>query len=536
MVPDHSLCPFPCCAREQKVNENPTAAPEEDDDDEGEQVEADGEHADSDGEENGEGSEDDDADAAPSFAAVTRAYVWERFSLGSTLQVLQPQRFSLRLLRLLSHLERCFGGLCASNAYLTPPSSQGLALHNDDVEVFACQTEGEKEWRLYAPLDPLAREHSRDYRQEEVGQETHRIVLKPGDLLYLPRGVIHQADTHSRGGSQSASSSSAASSAAQHSLHVTISCYQRTSWFDFLRVSVDAALERMWQRSLDVRRGLPVGFLRFVGTASAHPEQSAEQRALVDAFSARHDALLRSLLDHVDLPAAGDAMAQDFFLHRLPPLPVDAANAPLETAAATAVDSDADEERWSEWLVAEAEEKYDVGERPTSAGQRVRLLHADHIHCSVVERRRPLATAPQGGRPEEEAERPESVDEDGDGDDPTGPHVVLSHSLHNDPRVHMDSRHPPAATASLRLPFAFASPLLTLVRRAPSFVTISELGAAGLALSAQLWSLALLECRAPECDRLGKEGAKMRARPDESRKPTASWQGEPRASSHRNGM
>ena len=30
--------------------------------------------------------------------------------------------------------------------------TQGLAPHYDDVEIWVCQTEGSKRWRLYAPL------------------------------------------------------------------------------------------------------------------------------------------------------------------------------------------------------------------------------------------------------------------------------------------------------------------------------------------------------------------------------------------------
>lgn len=46
-------------------------------------------------------------------------------------------------------LERQLGCLVGSNAYLTPASSQGLAPHYDDVELWVVQTAGTKKWRLY---------------------------------------------------------------------------------------------------------------------------------------------------------------------------------------------------------------------------------------------------------------------------------------------------------------------------------------------------------------------------------------------------
>lgn len=58
-------------------------------------------------------------------------------------QVLQPQRFSDGIWRLVSALEIQLGCLVGCNAYLTPKGAQGLAPHYDDVELWICQTQGE---------------------------------------------------------------------------------------------------------------------------------------------------------------------------------------------------------------------------------------------------------------------------------------------------------------------------------------------------------------------------------------------------------
>ena len=58
------------------------------------------------------------------------------------LQVLQPQRFNDSVWRLVSALERKLGCLVGCNAYITPPNTQGLAPHHDDVELWICQTQG----------------------------------------------------------------------------------------------------------------------------------------------------------------------------------------------------------------------------------------------------------------------------------------------------------------------------------------------------------------------------------------------------------
>ncbi|XP_020582631.1 uncharacterized protein LOC110026146 [Phalaenopsis equestris] len=86
-----------------------------------------------------------------------------------------------------------------ANIYLTPPKSQGLARHFDDHCVFVWQIFGKKQWRilprsenfiprLYEPLGSL-QSSSRD----EGGYMD--VLIKEGDVLYIPRGFRHEAHT-----------------------------------------------------------------------------------------------------------------------------------------------------------------------------------------------------------------------------------------------------------------------------------------------------------------------------------------------------
>lgn len=54
--------------------------------------------------------------------------------------------------------------------------------------------------------------------ESDIGNQIFDAVLAPGDLLYFPRGFIHQA--------QAVPDS--------HSLHITISTYQKNTWADAL--------------------------------------------------------------------------------------------------------------------------------------------------------------------------------------------------------------------------------------------------------------------------------------------------------------
>ncbi|XP_057400982.1 ribosomal oxygenase 2 isoform X9 [Balaenoptera acutorostrata] len=177
----------------------------------------------------------------------------------ATIQFHQPQRFKDELWRIQEKLECYFGSLVGSNVYITPAGSQGLPPHYDDVEVrgeetarlredellparvFILQLEGEKHWRLYHPTVPLAREYSLE-AEDRIGRPAHEFTLKPGDLLYFPRGTIHQADTPS---------------GLAHSTHVTISTYQSSSWGDFLLDTVSGLVFDTAKADVELRAGIP---------------------------------------------------------------------------------------------------------------------------------------------------------------------------------------------------------------------------------------------------------------------------------------
>lgn len=65
----------------------------------------------------------------------------------------------------------------------------------DDIDALILQTEGCKRWRLYAPASPddlLPQTSSPDLTPIDLGEPFLDTVLRRGDLLYMPRGCIHQ--------------------------------------------------------------------------------------------------------------------------------------------------------------------------------------------------------------------------------------------------------------------------------------------------------------------------------------------------------
>ncbi|TAM60386.1 hypothetical protein EPN52_05290 [bacterium] len=116
------------------------------------------------------------------------------FAHGCTVVLDKVQAYSGPVLELCRGLEVCLRHRVNANLYLTPSGSQGFAAHYDTHDTVILQVEGAKHWRVYgAPVEVplLAQKH--DKKKHLAGEVEIDVVLRPGDLLYLPRGVMHEA-------------------------------------------------------------------------------------------------------------------------------------------------------------------------------------------------------------------------------------------------------------------------------------------------------------------------------------------------------
>ena len=80
------------------------------------------------------------------------------------------------------------------NAYMTPRDSFAFNAHYDTHDVFVLQTQGEKRWTFFeSEVElPLASQF-RAVDQRKL-RRVSEYCLQPGDVLYVPRGKIHQAE------------------------------------------------------------------------------------------------------------------------------------------------------------------------------------------------------------------------------------------------------------------------------------------------------------------------------------------------------
>lgn len=115
---------------------------------------------------------------------------------GSTIQFQYLHLAVKSLQQLCSNLGDVYRMHIQANAYLTPPKSQGFDAHYDTHGVFILQIYGEKIWKLYGTAYDFPLKNHR-FKKEKWDESSlsESILLQEGDLLYIPRGMVHEAFT-----------------------------------------------------------------------------------------------------------------------------------------------------------------------------------------------------------------------------------------------------------------------------------------------------------------------------------------------------
>lgn len=146
---------------------------------------------------------------------------------GSTLILDGVQQYDLKLGRLCNRMAQEMNFLFQTNLYLTPPNGKGFLPHWDNHDVFILQVLGSKHWkiekqrRLIPEKDANTPDEDREFRGELTS-----FTLEQGDMVYIPRGLIHAAECGS-----------------DISLHITLGVHPYT-WDDLLITAVRTAALR----------------------------------------------------------------------------------------------------------------------------------------------------------------------------------------------------------------------------------------------------------------------------------------------------
>lgn len=116
---------------------------------------------------------------------------------GATLILSGLHEFLPKLSLLCASLVTEFGHKFQTNIYITPKQSQGFNVHYDTHDVFILQVKGKKKWRIYKdnPLELPNKLQEFEKGKYEHGELDREFILNEGDILYIPRGIMHDADT-----------------------------------------------------------------------------------------------------------------------------------------------------------------------------------------------------------------------------------------------------------------------------------------------------------------------------------------------------
>jgi len=136
---------------------------------------------------------------------LRRGALRQHLAVGDTLQIRSIETLLPSIRILCDDLRVDTGYETRAHAFLTPPGRRGLHRHYDSHVTLVLQIAGHKVWPVYRPFvkDPVRNYQSFPLmgftREQEILMETtapySTYILKPGDVLWLPRGWIHSPYT-----------------------------------------------------------------------------------------------------------------------------------------------------------------------------------------------------------------------------------------------------------------------------------------------------------------------------------------------------
>ncbi|MGW2183083.1 JmjC domain-containing protein [Streptomyces sp. NPDC001732] len=122
---------------------------------------------------------------------------------GYSLILRSVHRYSPRAGSFARRLAGQLGHPVTMNVFVTPPGSHAVSTHFDYDDVFVFQLSGEKNWKIWDPpiLSPLPSQAWTKFHDQQRTEilaslgKPQELTLRTGDVLYLPRGFLHGAES-----------------------------------------------------------------------------------------------------------------------------------------------------------------------------------------------------------------------------------------------------------------------------------------------------------------------------------------------------
>lgn len=207
--------------------------------------------------------------------------LYAAYADGYTVVINEIDRFWRPLKDLCRRMSAQLSHRTVANMYLTPQTQNALLPHYDTHDVFVIQVHGKKHWKIYdSPMEsPLLHSFQPIFQREQLrGQKD--LTLCAGDIMYMPRGVPHEAFTTD-----------------ESSLHITIGVHP-AQWVDLFA----HAFKQMALTKVALRKALPVGYLR--------PENWTPD--FIGEMQNHFSALLQELSDQADIQGGIQLLFEEF--------------------------------------------------------------------------------------------------------------------------------------------------------------------------------------------------------------------------------
>lgn len=189
---------------------------------------------------------------------INKRFIQKLFKQRSTLIAKFVHNYSRGLHQLCSEIEAVTHQPCQANLYFTTEGYQAFPEHYDNHCVIIMQIDGRKTWHVREPAHtlPITRKTSKDMLNLPDTKQLISVVLQPGDLLYVPRGFIHEVYTED-----------------SHSLHISLGI-NTISWIQAIKSVADGLVDeelslRKRVNSGEGERNLEVEYESIIKTLSS---------------------------------------------------------------------------------------------------------------------------------------------------------------------------------------------------------------------------------------------------------------------------
>ena len=205
----------------------------------------------------------------PLSPGMSSQATFNAFREGASLVLNRAHECWPKLAVLMADIEDGLDCSAQTNVYCSPPAAQGFGIHADRHDVLVVQTYGSKQWNIYETKEELLLEDvalpaltadksglatqaasQKGSGDQYWGDPTQELLLREGDVLYLPRGLPHAAIARDEG-----------------SVHLSIGLFP-VRWHVFIRNLVDAIAAQ----DIELRKRVPYEI-----TTAQQPTPSAQE-------------------------------------------------------------------------------------------------------------------------------------------------------------------------------------------------------------------------------------------------------------------